>query len=254
LGGIAIGDYFQPHALGEGYDAIEGLLHGDFPPTAVISLLVVKLLIWAISLGPGTLGGVLAPLLMMGAGQGAVESTLLAGARPLMWPLVSTGGVLAGVMRSPAHRYCKFARVDAQCCLPAAASECVHRDHAFSVLVMTRSILTEIVARCGFHIFRRLGRRYKRYFCGRSHGMRRCEHPRQRPVTPVQEDYFGHATQKCRSYPSVDENHGLLGLVTRAEISQCHKEAPNSTLTECEGSDCCGGDVTRETLKRPLAS
>jgi H+/Cl- antiporter ClcA len=101
LGGIAIGDYFQPHALGEGYDAIEGLLHGDFPPTAVISLLVVKLLIWAISLGPGTLGGVLAPLLMMGAGQGAVESTLLAGARPLMWPLVSTGGVLAGVMRSP---------------------------------------------------------------------------------------------------------------------------------------------------------
>jgi hypothetical protein len=154
LGGIAIGDYFQPHALGEGYDAIEGLLHGDFPPTAVISLLVVKLLIWTISLGPVTLGGVLAPLLMMGAGQGAVESTLLAGARPLMWPLVSTGGVLAGVMRSPAHRYCKFARVDAQCCLPAAASECVHRDHAFSVLVMTRSILTEIVARCGFHIFR----------------------------------------------------------------------------------------------------
>jgi H+/Cl- antiporter ClcA len=101
LGGIAIGDYFQPHALGEGYDAIEGLLHGDFPPTAVISLLVVKLLIWAISLGPGTLGGVLAPLLMMGAGQGAVESTFLAGASPLMWPLVSTGGVLAGVMRSP---------------------------------------------------------------------------------------------------------------------------------------------------------
>ena len=50
MGGIAIGigGYFQPHALGEGYDVIEGLLHGDFPPTAVISLLVLKLLIWAI--------------------------------------------------------------------------------------------------------------------------------------------------------------------------------------------------------------
>jgi hypothetical protein len=180
LGGIAIGDYFQPHALGEGYDAIEGLLHGDFPPTAVISLLVVKLLIWAISLGPGTLGGVLAPLLMMGAGQGAVESTFLAGASPLMWPLVSTGGVLAGVMRSPAHRYCKFARVDAQCCLPAAASECVHRDHAFSVLVMTRSILTEKVARCGFHIFREYSvDSTSAIFVQEVMGVQRREHPRQ---------------------------------------------------------------------------
>ena len=84
MGGIAVGGYFQPHALGEGYDAIEGLLHGNFPPTVVISLLVVKLLLWAISLGSGTSDGVLAPLRMMGAGLGALERTFLAGASPLM--------------------------------------------------------------------------------------------------------------------------------------------------------------------------
>jgi H+/Cl- antiporter ClcA len=72
LGGIAIGigGYFEPHSLGVGYDVIDGLLHGQFLPSAAISLIVVKLVMWAISLGSGTLGGVLAPLLMMGAGLG----------------------------------------------------------------------------------------------------------------------------------------------------------------------------------------
>jgi len=148
LGGIAIGigGYFQPHALGEGYDAIEGLLHGDFPPTAVVSLLVVKLLLWAISLGSGTLGGVLVPLLMMGAGLGALERTFLAGASPLMWPLVSMGAVLAGVMRSLLTAIVSSQELTHSfACLQPLLIACIVA-HAFSVLVMMRSILTAKVA------------------------------------------------------------------------------------------------------------
>ena len=54
-----------------------------------------------ISLGSGTSGGVLAPLLMMGAALGGVESIFLPQFGQGFWPLVSMGAILGGTMRSP---------------------------------------------------------------------------------------------------------------------------------------------------------
>ncbi|HEX4150365.1 MAG TPA: chloride channel protein, partial [Pirellulales bacterium] len=90
LGGLAvgIGGYFQPRALGVGYDIIEQLLQGHYVPRELLALLIAKALIWAIALGSGTSGGVLAPLLIMGGILGALESPLLPGGDPRMWPLV----------------------------------------------------------------------------------------------------------------------------------------------------------------------
>ena len=58
-------------------------------------------LIWAIALGSGTSGGVLAPLLMLGGILGALESTFLPGGDKALWPLVSMAAVLGGTMRCP---------------------------------------------------------------------------------------------------------------------------------------------------------
>ena len=68
IGGIAIGigGYIFPQALGVGYDTIGALLQGNVALKIIIGVLIVKSAIWAISLGSGTSGGVLAPLLMMG--------------------------------------------------------------------------------------------------------------------------------------------------------------------------------------------
>ncbi|HQY31376.1 MAG TPA: chloride channel protein, partial [Thermomicrobiales bacterium] len=63
---IGIGGLIFPQALGVGYDVIETLLRGDATSTIIIGVLLVKSTIWAVSLGSGTSGGVLAPLLMMG--------------------------------------------------------------------------------------------------------------------------------------------------------------------------------------------
>ena len=54
IGGLAvgIGGYFQPRALGVGYDVISDLLHGQLAIKAIIGLMIVKALIWAIALGP----------------------------------------------------------------------------------------------------------------------------------------------------------------------------------------------------------
>ncbi len=64
-------------------------------------ILLVKCAIWAISLGSGTSGGVLAPLLMMGGALGGLEAHFLPDCGVGFWPLVSMGAVMGGTMRSP---------------------------------------------------------------------------------------------------------------------------------------------------------
>ena len=83
IGGVfvGLGGLIFPQALGVGYDTIGALLQGDVPRTVIAGVLLVKSAIWIISLGSGTSGGVLAPLLMMGAALGGVEAMLPAAYR-----------------------------------------------------------------------------------------------------------------------------------------------------------------------------
>src|SRR5262249_50940304 len=103
LGGLVIGlgGLLFPQALGVGYETIGALLQGDVPRQMIIGILVVKSTIWAVSLGSGTSGGVLAPLLMMGGALGGLAGLFLPDAGAGFWPLVSMGAILGGTMRSP---------------------------------------------------------------------------------------------------------------------------------------------------------
>src|SRR6058998_4454104 len=67
---VGLGGIIAPRALGVGYDVIHDLVAGRLVGTFLLVLLVVKALIWAIGLGSGTSGGVLAPLLVMGGTMG----------------------------------------------------------------------------------------------------------------------------------------------------------------------------------------
>ena len=159
LGGLAvgIGGYFQPRALGVGYDVIGDLLHNHLAATAIVGLLAVKLIIWLIALGSGTSGGVLAPLLMLGAGLGAVLGPYLPGADPALWPLVFMAATLGGMMRAPvmAVVFAFELTHDANSLLPLLAASA--GAYGFTVLTMGRSILTEKIARRGHHIYREYG-------------------------------------------------------------------------------------------------
>ncbi len=83
IGGLAVGvgGYFEPRALGVGYDVIGDLLGNHLALSVVAAILVAKLFMWMIALGSGTSGGVLAPLLMMGAGLGCLHRAVDAGRR-----------------------------------------------------------------------------------------------------------------------------------------------------------------------------
>src|SRR5204863_9161838 len=135
-------------------DVIDRLLQGDVPTRLVLGVLIVKSIIWSTSLGSGTSGGVLAPLLMMGAALGAAETHLLPLEGAGFWPLVSLGAVLAGTMRAPLTGVVFALELthDVNMLLPLLIAVTV--SHGFTVLVLRRSILTEKIARRGYHLSR----------------------------------------------------------------------------------------------------
>lgn len=156
IGGVfvGLGGMIFPQALGVGYDTIQALLQGDVPRTVIAGVLLVKSAIWVISLGSGTSGGVLAPLLMMGAALGGVESIFLPHEGAGFWPLVSMGAILGGTMRAPftAILFALELTHDINVLLPLLVAAMLA--HGTTVLLLKRSILTEKVARRGFHITR----------------------------------------------------------------------------------------------------
>jgi CIC family chloride channel protein len=156
MGGLVIGlgGLLDRRALGVGYDTIHSELLGQVGLGALALLFTVKLVIWSIGLGSGTSGGILAPVLIMGGAIGGLLGHALPGASPGVWALVGLAGALGGVMRSPftAIVFAFELTHDAASLLALLVAATVA--HLVSVLVLRRSILTEKVARRGFHVMR----------------------------------------------------------------------------------------------------
>jgi H+/Cl- antiporter ClcA/CBS domain-containing protein len=156
LGGLAVGlgGLVCPEALGVGYDQIQALLQGGRGVGPTLRLVAVKATIWAVSLGSGTSGGVLAPLLMMGAALGVLESHVFPSFGPGFWPLVSLAAILGGTMRAPLTALVFAVELTGRTTMSLPLLAATVTAHAFTVLVLKRSILTEKVARRGFHVSR----------------------------------------------------------------------------------------------------
>ena len=76
---VGVGGVIDPRVLGVGYETIHGLMRGELLGAALVGLLVAKGIVWAIALGSGTSGGVLAPLLMIGGAIGALLGSQFGG-------------------------------------------------------------------------------------------------------------------------------------------------------------------------------
>jgi H+/Cl- antiporter ClcA len=74
IGAVVVGvvGYFAPRTLGVGYDNITDILSGTMTAQAIAFLCLMKFISWSVSLGSGTSGGTLAPLMTIGGGFGAV--------------------------------------------------------------------------------------------------------------------------------------------------------------------------------------
>ncbi len=156
LGGlvVGIGGVFDPNALGVGYTNIAVLLHGDLSFGPVLRLLLVKAVIWAVALGSGTSGGVLAPLLIMGGCVGGLFGRVLPHAAPGDWALIGMAATMGGTMRAPLTAMMFAIELTGDAALVVPLLTACGASYAFTVLLLKRSILTEKVARRGHHIFR----------------------------------------------------------------------------------------------------
>ena len=151
---IGLGGLIEPRALGVGYNTIHAELLGQLGLSVLAVLFVVKLTIWSAGLGSGTSGGILAPILMLGAALGGMLGHVLPGTTPSVWALIGLAGAMAGVTRSPftAIVFAFELTHDANSLLALLVAATI--SHLVSVLVLKRSILTEKVARRGFHVMR----------------------------------------------------------------------------------------------------
>jgi len=154
IGGVVVGlgGLVFPQALGVGYDVIGDLVKGDHALHLVLGVLIVKWLIWAVALGSGTSGGVLAPVMMIGAGMGALLSYALPDMGPGFWAMIGLGAMLSGTLRVPmtAIIFTVEQTHDWNMLLPLLLG-CAS-SYAVSTLLLRRSILTEKVARRGYHV------------------------------------------------------------------------------------------------------
>ena len=150
---IGIGGLVDARALGVGYGTIADELGGRIALGGLALLLVVKLAIWAVGLGSGTSGGVLAPQLLIGAAAGGLLGHAFGG-HPGVWAVIGMGATLAGAMRAPLTAIVFAVELTHATDLVLPLLVASATAFLLSVLLLKRSIITEKVARRGFHVMR----------------------------------------------------------------------------------------------------
>jgi CIC family chloride channel protein len=234
IGGLVIGlgGLIFPQALGVGYDTIGALIRGDVTTKVILGVLLVKWFIWAVSLGSGTSGGVLAPLLMMGGALGGLGAMFLPHEGAGFWPLISMGAILGGTMRSPFTSVVFAFELthDANVFLPLLVASVIA--HAFTVLTLKRSILTEKVARRGYH----LSREYavdplEILFVREVMRTKIAVLPASAKLGEIWQSLRTDHRQEQRLLPVVGLEGELIGLLTRLDISQRIEQEGDSAFT-----------------------
>lgn len=157
--GVGIGGLFFPRGLGVGYDNIAELLRGNATLPLIVGIIFAKSLMWASSLGSGTSGGVLAPLLMIGGAVGATVGHVSHAPADVQafWALIGMGSMLAGALGVPLTAI--LFSLEVTHCLPALLPLTIACISAYLItsLLMPRSILTEKLSRRGYHLSREYG-------------------------------------------------------------------------------------------------
>jgi CBS domain-containing protein len=166
---------------------------------------------------------VLAPLLMMGGALGGIEAGWFPAEGIGFWPLISMGAILGGTMRVPFTGVIFILELthDVNILLPLIVATVIA--YTFTVLVLGRSILTEKIARRGYHLTR-------------EYAIDPLEILFVREVMPANtvavaadtsvrqlSSSLGERRRRQRLYPVVDGQNGLAGVLTEGDINRLEK-------------------------------
>jgi chloride channel protein, CIC family len=220
---IGIGGLIQPRTLGVGYDVIDELLTGRAGMSLIVGILVVKTLIWGLSLGSGTSGGVLAPVFMIGGALGALEAHVLPGVTPGFWALIGLSAVVGGVMRSPLTGVVFPLELTHAWPLLTALLVAAVAAYTVSALLLKRSVLTEKVARRGLHLSRE-------YAVDPLEVLLVDEVMHPTPIVAGADESLGELSARADLrrqwlYPVVDEPGDLVGVIPRRQLMELDGDA-----------------------------
>lgn len=172
----------------------------------------------------------------MGAAMGAVLGPLMPGGEPAVWPLIFMAATLGGMMRAPimATVFAFELTHDANVLLPLLMASAVA--YGFTVVLMRRSILTEKIARRGYHIYREYGiDPLERHF---------AEEVMTREVQTIDANmrvadtlsvHFG-PTHKHRAFPVIN-NHALVGMLDREALLKGREINASSIIQDLFGAN-----------------
>ncbi len=234
LGGLVVGvvGYWIPQTLGVGYDNIRLELSGTLTEQALVMLCTFKFLSWAVSLSSGTSGGTLAPLFIIGGALGAA----LGGGVNALFPgagldvriagLVGMAAMFAGASRALlASIVFAFETTQQPFAMLPLAAGCTAA-YLVSSLLMKDTIMTEKIARRGISV----PVDYAADFLSQMFVREVASYQ----VVSLQGDQSlgevrawiaeGGPGSAHHGFPVVDSELGLVGLVSRRDLSDV--EAP----------------------------
>jgi chloride channel protein, CIC family len=231
IGGIAVGlgGLIEPRALGVGYDVIGDLISGHVVFRAVVAILLVKSVIWVISLGSGTSGGVLAPLLIFGGCVGWLEGQVLPGPHGA-WAVLGMAAMMGGTMRSPLTAILFAIELTGDFSLIGPLLVATSTAYAVTVLLLKRSILTEKIARRGQHVIREYSIDPFDLMLVSEVMVHKVDTLPAAMSVDQAVAYFSAAAEH-KSYPLVDANGQVVGMVARADVLRWSAENPHGDET-----------------------
>lgn len=227
---VGLGGLIEPRALGVGYDIISDLLSSHTTANEVVAILIVKSAIWLIALASGTSGGVLAPLLIFGGCAGWLEGQVLPGDTGA-WALVGMAAMMGGTMRSPLTGILFAAELTGNFSLFGPLLIATASAYAVTVLLLKRSILTEKIARRGQHVVRE--------YSIDPFELLRVSEVMVKDVDTLPASmrideavaFFSGEERRHKSYPILDSDGGVVGLVGRSDVLQWRSEQPHGEET-----------------------
>jgi CIC family chloride channel protein len=224
---VGIGGLISPESLGVGYDVIEKLLQGNTALDLLLGILIVKSIIWSTSLASGTSGGILAPLLLIGGALGGALGTFLPFEGHGFWVLICMAAMLGGAMRSPltAIIFTLELTHDINAALPLLIAVMV--SYGFTVLVLHRSIITEKVARRGYHVSREYATdALEVLFVREVMRTNIVALPASATLNDLRPMVEGNRVPRVqRLFPVVDADNMMIGVVTRNDLRESLRKA-----------------------------
>jgi chloride channel protein, CIC family len=222
VGSLAIG---FPEVFGNGYSVANGILHSRYELTWLMGVFCAKLLATLVTVGSGTVGGVMTPTLFLGAALGSGFGAVLQwfgwaeGLPNAAFALVGMGSVLSATVHSPllalimmfeiSLNYSIMPPLMLACALATLVARRLHPDSAY----------TEPLRRKGVALDRESQR------IGDASSQNVGDLMRE-PISPLREtagfqeiaDRF--LTSSNNFLPVVDRNQKLLGLVALQDMKE----------------------------------